>query len=232
IASTALSLQGQADLRVIGTAADPVIVGRTQFNAGEIFLMNNRYQIERGIIEFLNPSRTSPVVNLLLTTTINQYRLSLNFVGPLDMMRTNYISDPPLATADIIQLIARGQTSEQAANNSPANFGASSLLAKGVSSEVGSGLQKLAGLSSLSIDPTLGGNNPNPGARIALQKRVTSNFLFTFATDVTSAQREIIQGEYRFNKRWSVSATRDENGGVAVGGTIRTTYSDPSACVL
>ena len=87
-----------------------------------------------------------------------------------------------------------------------------------------SGVQKLAGLSSLSIDPTLGGNNSNPGARIAMQKRVTNNFLFTFATDVTSTQREIIQGEYKLNKRWSASATRDENGGFAVDGKYRKRY--------
>ena len=217
LTSSEVSLQGQANLRVVGTAADPVIVGRTEFTGGDIFLMNKRYQIERGIIEFSNPNRTEPVLNILLKTTINQYDLSLTFLGPLDKMQTSYVSDPPLATADIINLIARGQTTQQAAA-SPSNLGASSLLAQGAASQVSSGVQKLAGLSSLSIDPTLGGNNSNPGARIAMQKRITSGFLFTFATDVTSTQREIIQGEYQFNKRWSTSVTRDENGGFAVDG--------------
>jgi translocation and assembly module TamB len=217
LTSSAVSLQGQANLRVIGTAADPVIVGRTEFTGGDIFLMNKRYQIERGIIEFSNPNRTEPVLNVLLTTSINQYNLSLTFLGPLDKMQTNYVSDPQLPTADIINLIARGQTTQQAAA-APSNFGASSLLAQGAASQVSGGLQKLAGLSSLSIDPTLGGNDSNPGARVAMQKRITSGFLFTFATDVTSTQREIIQGEYQFNKRWSASVTRDENGGFAVDG--------------
>ncbi|HXT23820.1 MAG TPA: translocation/assembly module TamB domain-containing protein [Candidatus Eisenbacteria bacterium] len=220
LTSSAVSLQGQANLHVVGTAADPVIAGRTEFTAGDIFLMNKRYQIERGIIEFSNPNRTEPVLNLRLTTTINQYNLSLTFRGPLDKMQTSYISDPPLPTADIINLIARGQTTQQAAA-SPSNFGASSLLAQGAASQVSGGVQKLAGLSSLSIDPTLGGNNSDPGARIAMQKRVTNNFLFTFATDVTSTQRELIQGEYQFNKRWSASVTRDENGGFAVDGKYR-----------
>src|SRR6202043_2904718 len=89
-------------------------------------------------------------------------------------------------------LIARGQTTEQAAASS-SNFAASSLLAQGAASQGSGGVQKLAGLSSLSIDPTLGGNNSDPGARIAMQKRVTNDFLFTFATDVTSTQRKIIQ---------------------------------------
>jgi translocation and assembly module TamB len=223
LTSSTVNVQGRADLRVIGTAADPVIVGRTELSGGEIFLMNNRYQIQRGIIEFSNPARTEPVLNVVLTTTINQYNLSLNFVGPIDKMRTNYVSDPTLPTADIINLIARGETTEQAAA-SPSNFGASSLIAKGVASQVSGGIQKLAGLSSLSIDPTLGGNDPNPGARIAFQKRVTRSFLFTFATDVTSTQREIIQGEYQFNKRWSTSVTRDENGGFAIDGKYHTSF--------
>jgi translocation and assembly module TamB len=223
LASSEVSLQGQANVRVVGTAADPVIVGRTEFTGGDIFLMNKRYQIERGIIEFSNPHRTEPVLNIRLATTINQYNLSLTFLGPLDKMQTTYVSDPPLPTADIINLIARGQTTQQAAA-SPSSLGASSLLAQGAASQVSSGVQKLAGLSSLSIDPTLGGNDPNPGARVAMQKRITSGFLFTFATDVTSTQREIIQGEYQFNKRWSASVTRDENGGFAVDGKYHKRY--------
>ena len=223
LASSEVSLQGQANLRVIGTAADPVIVGRTEFTGGDIFLMNKRYQIERGIVAFSNPNRTEPVLNVRLTTTINQYNLSLTFLGPLDKMQTSYVSDPQLPTADIINLIARGKTTQQAAA-SPSNLGASSLLAQGAASQVSSGVQKLAGLSSLSIDPTLGGNDSNPGARVAMQKRVTSSFLFTFATDVTSTQREIIQGEYQFTKRWSASVTRDENGGFAVDGKFHKRY--------
>lgn len=223
LTSSTVDVRGQANLRVVGTASDPVIVGRTELAGGEIFLMNKRFQIQRGIIEFLNPSRTEPVVNLLLTTTINQYNLSLSFIGPLDKMRTTYVSDPSLPTADIINLIARGQTTQQAAS-SPSNFGASSLIAEGVASQVSGGIQKLAGLSSLTIDPTLGGNNTNPGARIAFQKRVTKSFFFTFATDVTSTQREIIQGEYQFNRRWSASVTRDENGGFAVDGKYHTSF--------
>jgi hypothetical protein len=57
-----------------------------------------------------------------------------------------------------------------------------------------------------------------------MQKQITSGSSFTFATDVTSAQREIIQGEYKFNKRWSASVTRDENGGFAIDGKYHNRY--------
>src|SRR5215469_10307968 len=223
VMSNQVSLQGSANLQVVGTAGNPVIIGRTDFTSGDIFLMSQRYQIQRGIVQFSNPNRTEPVLNVALTTTIDQYNLTLTFTGPLDRLHTSYISNPPLATADIVNLIARGQTPEQAAN-SPSNFSATSLLAKGAATEVSSGIQKLAGLSSFSIDPTLGGSDANPGARIAMQKRVTGNLLMTFAFDVTDTQREIVQGEYRFNKRWSAIATRNENGGFAVDGRYHTRF--------
>ena len=68
----------------------------------------------------------------------------------------------------------------------------------------------------MQIDPTIGGNGTNPGARVALQQRVTKNFIFTFSTDVADAQSEVVQGEYQISKRWSVAAARDQYGGMSV----------------
>jgi len=219
--SSQVSLEGQANLRVIGTASDPVIVGRANLDSGDVFFLNNRYQLQQGVIMFNNPNETEPTVNLAVTTTIQQYDLRINVSGTIDKLQTSYVSDPPLSTVDIINLIARGETTEQADTT---NLSADSLLAQGVASKLSSGVQKLAGLSSLSIDPLLGGSNGNPSARIALQQRVTKNFFFTFSTDVTQPQSEIIQGDYRFNKRWSVSVNRDAAGGVAVDGKFHTSF--------
>jgi hypothetical protein len=56
--------------------------------------MNEYYQITRGIMEFSNANPTEPVLNIVLTTTINQYNLSLIFPGPLDKMQTSYLVRP------------------------------------------------------------------------------------------------------------------------------------------
>lgn len=213
--SSQVSLQGAVNLRVAGTAADPVILGRADITRGELFFMSRRYEIQRGIAEFNNPARTEPVLNFLVTTKVNQYDVSLSLIGPLDRLRTHYVSDPPLPPVDIINLLARGQTTEEAAA-APANMGANQLIAAGVASQVSGGIQKLAGLSSLQIDPLIGGNNRNPGARLSIQQRVTKNFFFTYSTDVTSTQDQIVQGEYQLTKRWSVSAVRDQFGNVGV----------------
>ncbi len=219
--SSTVSMEGQANLRVIGTASNPVIVGRTDLTSGEIFFLNNRYKLERGIITFNNPDHTEPILNVRASTTVEQYNLTLALMGPIDKLRTSYSSDPPLATADIINLIARGQTTEEASATSPS---ADSILAGQVASQFSNKVSKLAGISSLQIDPLIGGNNTNPSARVALQQRVTKNFLFTFSTDVTQPEAEIVEGDYQINKRWSVSVTRDQAGGVSVDGKYHTKF--------
>jgi hypothetical protein len=134
---------------------------------------------------------------------------------------TSYTSDPPLATADVINLLAQGQTTEESAASSQST---DSIIASQAASQVTGGLQKLTGLSSLQIDPMIGGNGSNPSARIALQQRVTKNLLFTFSTDVSQPGTEVVQGDYQINKRWSVSVARDETGGVSVDGRYHTKF--------
>jgi translocation and assembly module TamB len=220
-ASSQISVEGSANLRVTGTAANPVVTGRTDLTGGELFYRNVRYHLQHGIITFENPNQTSPVLNVSVATTVEQYNLTLNLRGPFDMLTTSYVSDPPLSTADIINLIARGKTSSELAASSEST---DSMIASQAASQFSGSVQKLAGISSLQIDPLIGGNNQNPSARLAIQQRVSKNFLFTFSTDVSQPGSEIVQGDYQINKRWSVSVARDQLGGVSIDGRFHTKF--------
>src|SRR5205823_4237372 len=152
-----------------------------------------------------------------------QYDLQMHIWGPADHLATNYSSDPSLPPSDIINLIAFGKTAEAtAANPSPSGMlGAQSLVASQVSSQVTSRISKLAGISQLSVDPSLGGGQQSPGARITVQQRVTGKVFVTFSTDITATQQEVIQVEYRMNRRTSVKAVRDQNGGFSLQTNFR-----------
>jgi translocation and assembly module TamB len=219
--SSQISIAGRAALQVGGTAANPVITGRTTLTSGELFYRNVRYQLQKGVITFDDPNETHPVLNVSVATTVKQYNLTLTMRGPLDKLTTSYVSDPPLATADIINLVARGKTTQESA---AASQSTDSMIASQAASEVSSNVQKLAGISSLQIDPMIGGNNQNPSARVAIQERITKNLLFTFSTDVSQPGSEMVQGEYQLNKRWSVSMARDQLGGVSVDGRYHTQF--------
>jgi translocation and assembly module TamB len=219
--SSQISLEGSAALHVTGTAANPVVTGRTDLTAGELFYRNVRYQLQRGIITMADPNETKPILDVSVTTTVEQYNLTLNLRGPFDTLTTSYSSDPPLATADVINLIARGKTSSELAASSQST---DSMIASQAVSQVSGSLQKLAGISSLQIDPSFGGSNQNASTRVAVQQRVTRNFLFTFSTDLSQPGEEIVQGDYQINKRWSVSVARDQVGGVSVDGRFHTKF--------
>jgi translocation and assembly module TamB len=228
LVSRTLSVNGSANLRVRGTAAQPVILGRVNLSGGDIILNGDRFVLNGGTIEFVNPSETQPVVNLALNTTIQQYDISMRFNGPIDQLRTNYSSDPSLPAADIINLLAFGSTTEASAANpsAPANQAAESLVASQVSSQVTSRVSKVAGISQLSINPVLAGGTSQgpPGANITIQQRVTGNLFVTFSSNVASTENQTIQGQYQLSPRVAVSATRDQSGGFGFDTLIKKTW--------
>jgi translocation and assembly module TamB len=217
LASSQVSIAGSANLNVTGTAANPIILGRITLTSGELFFQGKRFEIESGTIAFANPAKTEPVLNLYVKTVVEQYNITINFAGPLDHLKTNYTSEPSLSELDIINLLAFGQTTAEKASNAstPASLGAQSALAQGVAGQVAKGVQNLTGISQLTIDPTAG-NSQNPGAQVAIQQRVTGTLLLTFATDVTSTQKQIVQLQYQPKKQVKISVVRDEYGGYGV----------------
>lgn len=227
LTSSKLSIGGNFHLTVAGTAASPVVLGRVALSQGEVFFMGKRYDIQSGTIEFANPVRTEPVLNVYAKTTVNQYDITLNFVGPMDRLRTNYTSTPPLSEADIIHLIAFGTTAEEAAASPsvPTGVAAESILAQGVSSQVAGRLEKLTGISQITIDPLVtDSTGANAGSQIGIQERVSGSLLLTFSTSVTNTQAQTIQVQYSASKNVRVSVLRDYNGGYALDIRFRKTF--------
>jgi translocation and assembly module TamB len=214
LVSRTVSMSGSANLRWTGTAAQPVVLGRINLTGGDLIFQGNRYVLQGGVVDFVNPSRTEPNVNASLTTTIRQYDIGMRFEGPLDRLHTSYSSNPALPPADIINLIAFGKTQEAAnATATPTNLTAEQSIASAVSGQVTSRVEKIAGISQLSVDPTLGNSQQNAGATVTVQQRVTSKIFVTFSADVTGTQRQVIQLEYHVTPQVSLSGTRDQNGG-------------------
>lgn len=225
VTSRDFSLRANANLNLRGTGDDPVILGRVDVTSGDLIFRGNRYVLQAGTLDFINPTRTIANVNITADTTINQYNLHLRLQGPADNLRTTYNSDPALPPADIINLLAFGQTTESgSANPLPGNLGAETLVAGAVTSQITDRVEKIAGISHLSVDPVLGANQQGNGARITLQQRVTGNLYVTISTDVTSTQRDVIEIQYHFTPRVSITGVRKQNGGLGANLQFKKTW--------
>lgn len=218
LASSQLNARGGADLTLTRTLARPVVLGRATLEHGEIFFLGRRYDIQSGTFEFSNPMRTNPIVNLYVTTTVDQYKITMNLDGPINRMITSYTSDPPLPPSDIINLIAFGSTPQQAGASpaAPGVLGAESVLAKGAASQVTGKIEKLAGISQLTINPLIGYSQQNPGAQISIQQQVTGRLLLTFSTDTNETQNTAVELQYRLSHGVSVAALRGQYGGYGI----------------
>jgi translocation and assembly module TamB len=215
-------LEADASLRVRGTFDHPILLGHIHLLSGELFFAGNRYRVARGDINFANPFRLDPVLNVEASTTIQQYEITLNFNGPSSKLALAYRSDPPLPSNDIVALLALGQTSAEGTTRSggtsqSATSGATALLSEAVSSQLGNRLQKLFGITRLRVDPgltTVGstGSDQNAGARVTVEQQVTRNLTITYVSNVSSTQEQVIQVEYTVNRNISVVALRDYNG--------------------
>jgi outer membrane protein assembly complex protein YaeT len=104
-----------ANVNVLGTAGDPVLNGRATIReGGQIFLAGNTYIVEQGTIDFVNPARIEPDVNLRTRTRIGGYNITLTITGTPEALEHTLQSDPPLGESDIVSLMVTGRTLSEA----------------------------------------------------------------------------------------------------------------------
>ena len=215
-------LQAEASLRVRGTWEHPILLGHIHILSGDMNFAGNRYRVTRGDLNFANPFRLDPVLNVEATTTIEQYEITLNFNGPASKLALAYRSDPPLPENDVITLLALGQTTSEAAARSGGTgqtgaSGASAILSEAVSSQLGGRLERLFGITRFRVDPGLTelgstGSGQNAGARVTVEQQVARNLTITYVSNVSSTQEQVIQVEYNVDRNVSIVGLRDQNG--------------------
>jgi translocation and assembly module TamB len=216
---TGARFQTDANLRLRGTWEHPIFLGHIHLLSGEMNFRGNQYTISRGDINFANPFRLDPVLNVEATTTIRQYEVTLDFTGPASRLTLAYRSDPPLPSSDIIGLLALGQTGEESAQRNAtgqsSGMGASTLLSEAISSQLGGRIERLFGISHFRVGPsiaTLTSQQQSSIASVTIEQQVTRGVVITYITDITTTQYQIIQIEYTINREYSIVALRDENG--------------------
>jgi translocation and assembly module TamB len=215
-------LQADANLRVRGTWEHPILLGHIHILSGDLYFAGNRYRVSRGDLNFSNPFRLDPVLNVEATTTIQQYEITLNFNGPASKLTLAYRSDPPLPTTDIVTLLALGQTSSESTTrsggtNQSGSAGASAILTEAVSSQLGGRLERLFGITRFRVDPGLAGvgstgSQQNAGSRVTVEQQITRNLTITYVSNVSSTQQQVIQVEYNVDRNVSIVGLRDQNG--------------------
>ena len=215
----------EANLSIRGTAATPGAIGQISITDGQLVFFGNRYNVNTGTVNFYNPTSISPIVNLSLETIAQNVNVVLGVSGPIDNLALSYRSDPPLTFQQIVQLLATNTTpndptiaARQPApqQQSLAQMGSSALLGQAVANPLASRVQRVFGLNSFKIDPSVAGPTGVPSAKLTLEQKIASNITFTYITDVTQTNSQIIRVEWALSPKLSAVGLRDFNGNVSL----------------
>ncbi len=211
-------LAGNVDLSIRGTLAQPTVLGRVTITEGTATFNGDKFEVQHGEIYFSNPVRIQPVIDLIATTTVEDYTITIGLQGTAAKLNPTFRSEPPLSEQDIFSLLAMGRTQEEEQIYSTeeaqagVNSTADSLLGGALNATISSRIQKLFGGGSVRIDPTFVSGVGNATARITITEPVSKQATLTYATNVNSTAEQLIQGEFRLTQDFSILAVRDEAG--------------------
>ena len=211
-------LAGNVDLRLRGTVASPSLLGRVSITEGSGIIAGTRYELQRGDINFTNPVRIEPNIDVSATARVEDYDISLGLHGTPEKMAVTYRSDPPLPEADVVALLALGRTESQQRiytqqqQQSLSNPTTDALLGGALNATVSTRVQKLFGAGSVKVDPNYLGALGNSTSRIIVEEQVGRDLTLTYATNVNTTGQQLIQAEVAINRHVSLLIARDESG--------------------
>ncbi len=226
------SLEAGAELRLVGSYEQPVLLGRAEIERGRVYFQGTTYVIRRGSVDFANPQAIDPVFNIEAEARVRSYRVSLNMSGTLERVYPTLTSDPPLSAVQILNLLAGADETavstlqaSQIDTSRLAATGAATLAAGRLAEEVGleRGAERLLGLSRFSIDPSIvRAGISDPSARLTVGKRVRDVSVL-YSVDLRGTDERLLSIEYTLSDRLSILLTQAVPGGVGLDVRLRQT---------
>jgi translocation and assembly module TamB len=218
-------------LDVKGTLGSPSLTGHVEANEGALFFQGKRYEVTRGNIDFADPLKIDPIVDIQAETDIRDYHIILAVSGRGDLIHVDLRSDPALSNLEIISLIAGGKTREEideqnrereargGSTTTGVNPPTSEQLFQGASASILSNLLRtslgsrfgLMGLDWIQIDPHFETAIANPTLRVTLSQQVSKDLSVTYSQDLASNQQRLVMIEYFISKNLSIVASREES---------------------
>jgi hypothetical protein len=241
-------LDATANLQLQGTYDRPLLFGRAEVERGEVTFESRRYVVTRGTIDFNNPVRIDPFIDVEAETRVRvpgeTYRVTVRATGTRERFsQLTFDSDPVLPQNEVLALvlgdISPGENAEfrRYGDVTPleqlARDRAARELTGVVSSEVGRVATQTFGVDTFEITPSLSDRDPTqqsssrlvPGARLTIGKRLSGRAYLTYSRSLSSTTSDqIILLEYDQSDRFSWILSRNEDGTYAVDFRMRRAF--------
>lgn len=215
-------LELKPDLHLKGTPNSLLLSGRASVESGGIIKYQEReFEVTRGIIDFLNPYRIEPTIDLEGNTKVRDWTIFLNVSGTPDNLSFILKSDPPEQNNDILYLLAFGKTIHESSNNTKSTS-TTQMLADIMAEKLQKNLKDNTGLDTFELEYTSDSSDETDSdeVRVTLGKDLSRRLSVKYGVKTRDGQ--IIQrttSEYKFLEHLLLDAYNDTNGDY--GGGLR-----------
>ncbi len=210
------NLQIAPDLKISGTLARPILSGRAEVVEGQVIFRRKSFEVKRGVVDFINPYKIEPNLDIAAAADIREWQVSLSLSGTPDQLVFKLSSNPPASENDILSLILLGRTgTELAKREGGGGQSTRQMLATLVATAWGEDVKKRSGVDILEVET--GGDGDQQSAdrvQVTVGKKLSRRL--TLKYEVESGSEELVQravSEYRFLEHLLASGFQDSTGG-------------------
>jgi hypothetical protein len=228
ISNNIAQLRFHPELTISGPAVRPHITGRVTVPEGYIFYLDRKFTIEKGIMDFSDPYRINPVVNLQARAEIKSfqnaerrpYEITLKASGPMDKATISLSSEPPLSEPDIVTLLTLGATRQQITGTESGDLSRSDVfkdraqvlsshwLSGYASRRIGNWLQ----LDNMEVQGNLFGFGANWGPQLVASKKLSNRIEMSYSSTVGHLNEHSIRLNYLLSKNFSIQGQTNHLG--------------------
>jgi len=215
-------LELKPDLHLKGTPNDLLLSGRARVEPGGLIKFQEReFEVTRGIIDFINPYKIEPTLDIEGNTKVREWTIFLNVSGTPDDLSFILKSDPPEQNNDILYLLAFGKTIQESSNNTKSTS-TKQMLADIMAETLQNNIKDNTGLDTFELEYTSDSSDETDSdeVRVTLGKDLSRRLSVKYGVETRDGQ--IIQrttSEYKFLENLLLDAYNDTNGDY--GGGLR-----------
>jgi translocation and assembly module TamB len=221
----------KGEFKVVGDVSRVIVLGAFDVIDGYFEYQGNRYDLKRVNVEFQDPRRNNPRLDVRAETTKGSVTVTVSVTGTLDRLEVELTSDPPLSKNDIVSLLSLGVTSQGLAGSAGAVGAgvASSIVLGPYKGRFEEGVRGIVKLDKFAIEPGFSTSSKSIEPKFIVGKSFGEQFSVSVSTNVGTTAESSATAEYKLLENvflsgaWE-SATTTSEGDLGADIKIRYRY--------
>ncbi|MCP2604638.1 translocation/assembly module TamB domain-containing protein [Candidatus Aminicenantes bacterium AH-873-B07] len=212
------TIESKFNLKIFGNINSPNISGEIIALRGKLFFQDRIFNLIEGKINFIDPlNPNNPEIHFKAETFVKDYRVLFSLNGPVNHLKPELTSSPPLPPDEILALLALGEAFKRTYSyDKSTQLSISSLLSFKLTEGITSKASKIFGIDWFKINPFLMGSVSQTTPRLSLGKKIAKDIIILYSTNLSTHRNDYLFLEWKFTKDISIIAIRDEEGRIGL----------------